>query len=106
LAVWAIIALNVTVFLIEVSLPQRTLMWVLYHFGLVPARYANPGFAAWLGPAADSVWPFLTNMFLHGGLFHLVSNMWPSRSSAGRWRTGWGTGGSWSSTSCAGSPLL
>jgi len=74
--VWAIIALNVVVFLIEVALPQRTLMWVFYHFGLVPARYSNPHFSVWFGPAADSVWPFLTNMFLHGGLFHLVSNMW------------------------------
>jgi membrane associated rhomboid family serine protease len=76
LVTWAIIALNVAVFLVEVSLPKHTLMWVFYHFGLVPARYANHSFSAWLGPAADSIWPFFTNMFLHGGLFHLVSNMW------------------------------
>jgi len=76
LSVWAIIALNVVVFLIEVALPQRTLMWVFYHFGLVPARYSSPHFSVWFGPAADSIWPFFTNMFLHGGLFHLVSNMW------------------------------
>lgn len=76
IAVWLIITLNVAVFLIEVSLPQRTLRWVFYHFGLVPARYASPYFTAWFGSAADSIWPFFTNMFLHGGLFHLVSNMW------------------------------
>jgi len=73
---WGIIALNVIVFLIELSLPERTLMWVFYHFGLVPARYANPHFATWFGPAADSIWPFITNMFLHGSFMHLIGNMW------------------------------
>ncbi|RLE37944.1 rhomboid family intramembrane serine protease [Candidatus Acetothermia bacterium] len=76
LAVWTLIAINVIVFLIELSLPQRTLEWVFYHFGLVPARYADVYFKAWFGPTADSIWPFITNMFLHGSWMHLIGNMW------------------------------
>lgn len=73
---WALIAANVIVFLIEISLPQRTLEWVFYHFGLVPARYTDLQFRAWFGPTIDSIWPFITNMFLHGSWMHLIGNMW------------------------------
>lgn len=34
-------------------------------FGLVPARVAEGRF-----------WPFFTSMFMHGGWFHLIGNMW------------------------------
>ncbi len=76
IATWTLIAVNVIVFLVEISLPKQTLGWVFYHFGLVPARYADPHFRAWFGPTADSVWPFLTNMLLHGSWMHLIGNMW------------------------------
>ncbi len=62
IAMWALITANVIVFLIEISLPQHTLEWVFYHFGLVPARYADPHFRTWFGPTIDSVWPFITNI--------------------------------------------
>ena len=34
-------------------------------FGLVPAQAAE-----------GRVFPFLTSMFMHGGWFHLIGNMW------------------------------
>lgn len=34
-------------------------------FGMVPARVAE-----------GRLWPFLTSMFMHGGWFHLIGNMW------------------------------
>jgi membrane associated rhomboid family serine protease len=47
-----------------------------YLFGLVPARYSHPEWAVWAGLPIDDYWPFLTCMFLHGGWFHFIGNMW------------------------------
>ena len=74
--VWSLIGANVLVFLYQLSLPPKVLEAFLYHFALVPARYAHPDWAAWVGLPPDDYLPFLTNMFLHGGWFHLIANMW------------------------------
>ena len=73
---WALIGINTAVFLLELSLPLPELERLLYVFGLVPARYTHPDWAVWFGLPFDDYWPFLTSMFLHGGLGHLVGNMW------------------------------
>lgn len=66
---WLLIAANVLVFLFEASLSTRQLNLLTRAFGLVPARLlADPG------PA--QVWTVFTSMFLHGGWWHLISNMW------------------------------
>ena len=72
----AIIALNSLVFLGELSLPSGTLNDVIYLFGLVPARYAHPAWAELAGFPMDTYWPFVTNLFLHGGWLHVIANMW------------------------------
>jgi len=59
----AIIALNVLVFLFESVLTQDQLDQVIWLGGLVPAYF-------WQG-----WYPLLTSMFLHGGWWHLISNM-------------------------------
>ncbi|MEW6747457.1 MAG: rhomboid family intramembrane serine protease [Planctomycetota bacterium] len=71
-----LITANVTLFLLLWSLPEPRLEEVFYLFGIVPARYAHPVWARWLGLSTDNYWPFLTSIFLHGGWLHLVSNMW------------------------------
>ena len=48
---------------------------MVYLYGLVPARYLNPEWAAQVG-FPHSYWPFLTMMFLHGGWIHIIGNMW------------------------------
>ena len=48
----------------------------------MPARYTHPEWARWVGLPVDDYWPLLTHMFLHGGLAHLIGNMW---SSTGTW---------------------
>ncbi|MBU1229680.1 MAG: rhomboid family intramembrane serine protease [Proteobacteria bacterium] len=49
----------------------------LYHlFGVVPARYLFPDWAAFVGFPAMGALPFLTYMFLHGSWWHLLMNMW------------------------------
>ncbi|MFL5311008.1 MAG: rhomboid family intramembrane serine protease [Myxococcales bacterium] len=73
---WAIIAVNVAIFLYELSLPPQDLERLFYAFGVVPARYRHPEWAQWMGLPMDSYWPFLTCMFLHGGWAHVIGNMW------------------------------
>jgi membrane associated rhomboid family serine protease len=71
-----IIALNGLVFLFELSLPEPHLSKFITLFGLVPARYSHPSWAVYMGLPLDTYWPFITNMFLHGGWLHIIANMW------------------------------
>ncbi len=65
---WLLIAANVVVFLYEAHLSQPALLRFVAHYGLVPARL-------WAHPS--TAWPtLLTSMFLHGGWFHVLSNVW------------------------------
>jgi membrane associated rhomboid family serine protease len=76
LVTWALIAINITAFVYELGLDPRQLEELFYRFGLVPARYSHAEWARWVGYPADDWWPFLTSMFLHGGLLHVAGNMW------------------------------
>lgn len=69
-----IIAVNVLVFLLELSQGQA-LDKLLFVYGLVPARYTVPEISAYF-TISQQVVPFLTFMFLHGGFLHLIGNMW------------------------------
>lgn len=73
---WALIAINVLVFVFELSLEPEELEAFFYLFGIVPARYTHPEWAMLVGFPVDDYWPFLTSMFLHGGWLHIVANMW------------------------------
>ncbi|HAJ36659.1 MAG TPA: rhomboid family intramembrane serine protease [Chloroflexi bacterium] len=62
---WAIIAANVLVFVLLLGGPRAE--WWIVRYGLIPAQlFSTP--TEWL--------TIFTSMFLHGGLFHLISNMW------------------------------
>ena len=65
---WSIIVLNSLVFLYQLILPPAALQSFIRTFGMVPSHIslANPASFATL----------FTNMFLHGGWFHIISNMW------------------------------
>jgi membrane associated rhomboid family serine protease len=76
MATAALIMANVLVFLFQMALPERRLEYLVYMFGIVPRRFTYPGWAARVGFPAHTYWPFLTSMFLHGGWFHIISNMW------------------------------
>jgi membrane associated rhomboid family serine protease len=73
---WALIAANCVVFLIEISLSPRELDWFLSRFALIPARYFAPHFYGDTSLAVADYFPFVSNMFLHGGWLHLILNMW------------------------------
>jgi len=73
---YSLIAVNVLVFLLTLGLPEEKAESFVYLFGLVPARYSHPEWALFVGLPLDTYWPFLSNLFLHGGWLHLIMNMW------------------------------
>jgi len=76
IATWLIIAVNSLVFFLEVGLSHEHLEQISYLFGVVPARFTHPKWAEHVGFPLHVYWPFFTSMFLHGGLLHIVGNMW------------------------------
>ena len=68
-----IIVVNVAAFLVELSRGSELRSFV-YAWGLVPARLS----AAFTGlePMPVAFTTVLTSMFLHGGWFHVLGNMW------------------------------
>ena len=73
---WIIILFNAFVFILQLNLGEAELRRFMELVGLIPARYTNPEFALHRGLSPNNYWPFLTNMFLHGGWAHFIGNMW------------------------------
>lgn len=65
---WLIIILNVMVFFYQSNLSRAQLESFAQVWALVPSRISLGDPLTW--------YPFLTHMWLHGSLLHLVSNMW------------------------------
>jgi membrane associated rhomboid family serine protease len=65
---WLLIGLNTLIFIYQTGLKPAALHTFVNTYGVVPAS---------LGLGHPSTWiPLLTAIFLHGGWFHLISNMW------------------------------
>lgn len=73
---WLLIGGNALVFMFQLTLGETEMREIFYQVGLVPARYTNPEWALEKGLSASNYWPFVTNMFLHGGWMHFIVNMW------------------------------
>ncbi|UCG11468.1 MAG: rhomboid family intramembrane serine protease [Deltaproteobacteria bacterium] len=69
-----IIVTNFLVYSIEV-VHGEALSQFIYMYGLVPARYSVPAIGAHF-TLGQQVFSFLSCMFLHGGFWHLLGNMW------------------------------
>ena len=65
LVTYALIAINVAVYVYQVSLGTRGELAFVMHYGLVPATLAHHHFIT-----------LFTSMFMHGGVLHLLLNMW------------------------------
>ena len=76
LVTWGLIALNCLVFAYQMTVPEGSIPRLFHLWGMVPARFSSPGWAAEAGYPPSLALPFMTSMFLHGGFFHLLSNMW------------------------------
>ena len=70
----AIIGINVVIFILQLSQGAE---WnkLVFTYGLVPARYSIPQISAYFS-APQQVFSFVSFMFLHGGFWHLLGNMW------------------------------
>jgi rhomboid family protein len=69
-----IIGINVALYLFEMS-QGANLDRFIYIYGLVPARYSIPQIASYFS-TGQQLFSLLSFMFLHGGFFHLLGNMW------------------------------
>ncbi|MBW2368329.1 MAG: rhomboid family intramembrane serine protease [Deltaproteobacteria bacterium] len=70
----ALIGINVLVFLFQMT-QGRNLPRFNFIYGLVPARYTAPHIAEYFS-MGQQVLSLLSFMFLHGGFWHLLGNMW------------------------------
>lgn len=69
-----IIAANIGVYLLQLSLGVDEDVFV-YTYGLVPARYSNPHISGYF-TITQQLFSFFSFMFLHGGFWHLLGNIW------------------------------
>ncbi len=69
-----LIGLNVIVYLYQL-MQGADLNRFIYLFGLVPARYTVESVSAYFPPGLQ-IFSLLSFMFLHGGFWHLLGNMW------------------------------
>jgi len=71
---YAIISVNVLVYLLQMA-QGPLLERFIYFYGLVPARYFVPQIADYFS-TGEQAFALISFMFLHGGFWHLLGNMW------------------------------
>ena len=69
-----IIGMNIVVFLVQLAQGPEMDRFV-YLYGLVPARYTVPEIASYFS-FGQQLLSLLSFMFLHGGFWHILGNMW------------------------------
>ena len=62
---WALMAINVTIFLGNASLGDQALAQIYHDFGIIPAQLSS----------GQGYGTLVSSMFLHGGILHLAGNM-------------------------------
>ena len=69
-----LIGINLLVYLVQLGQGEQLQRFIIT-YGLVPARYSVPQIAAHFS-LSQQVFAFLSFMFVHGGFWHLLGNMW------------------------------
>ena len=69
-----IIVINILLFIVELT-QGRELDRFIYIYGLVPARYSSPDIGSHF-TIVQQMFSLLSFMFIHGGFFHLIGNLW------------------------------
>jgi len=66
------IIFNIIIFFYQISLGSE-MRYFIFEYGLIPLKVFAPFDIV---PFSEKIYPFFTSMFLHGGWFHLISNMY------------------------------
>lgn len=66
-----LIGANIYIFYLQTQMNSQGYQHFVSHFGLFPLEFSQQ-----LQRVSFNFTPLLSYMFLHGGLFHLISNMW------------------------------
>ncbi|MFP3911151.1 MAG: rhomboid family intramembrane serine protease [Desulfobacteraceae bacterium] len=69
-----LIAVNVLVYFVQLAQGDRLDLFI-FIYGLVPARYSDPFLSAHF-TTGQQLFSFLSFMFVHGGFWHILLNMW------------------------------
>jgi membrane associated rhomboid family serine protease len=69
-----IIGLNIFFYLIKLAQGTAVNQFI-FTYGLVPARYSNPELAAYFSFGQQAL-ALVSFMFIHGGFWHILGNMW------------------------------
>jgi membrane associated rhomboid family serine protease len=69
----SLLLINIAVFFYELTLTPHAAQAIELTYGVIPARI--PAWLAGHGTLESALLPFLTSMFLHGGLAHILGNM-------------------------------
>ncbi len=70
----SIIAVNIFFFLIQLAQGDKFNLFINI-YGLVPAHFTNPAYSVHFSFAQKAV-SLISFMFMHGGFWHLLGNMW------------------------------
>ena len=70
----AIILINIAVYFLQLA-QGADINHFIYVYGLVPARYSLPQIADYF-TTGQQAFSLLSFMFLHGGFWHILGNMW------------------------------
>jgi membrane associated rhomboid family serine protease len=86
-------AVCILIFVAMQLMPYALSYKLIYLYGMVPNRYANPEWGLAYGMPFDGYLSFLTSLFLHGNWMHIILNMWfmwifadNVEDRMGRWR--------------------
>ncbi|MEW5909732.1 MAG: rhomboid family intramembrane serine protease, partial [Thermodesulfobacteriota bacterium] len=69
-----LIGANIFVYLIQAAQGEEINRFI-YIYGLVPARYSIESISSYFS-TGQQLFSLMSFMFLHGGIFHLLGNMW------------------------------
>lgn len=72
---WLIIIANIVVFIYEVKLGEKASI-LFDEFALIPSKVPAINLDTVFSPQITIYSTFLTNTFLHGGIGHILGNMW------------------------------
>lgn len=73
---WCVIVVCVLSFVYQFTLGNSAIAALFSEYALVPARYTSSEWAKAHGVSRYDLSPFLTSMFLHGGVLHILFNLW------------------------------